>query len=66
VNWSQYLEGTLQGLQSDESIHVRFLANERTFRFYLRNDGRGWWKSALTPRKGANSLSPFVGLAERA
>jgi HK97 family phage major capsid protein len=64
-NWSQYLEGTLQGLVSSESIHVRFLANENTFKIETRNDGRGWWRSALTPNKGANSLSPFVTLAAR-
>jgi len=65
-NWSQYLEGQLGGLESTESTHVRFLANERAFKINLRNDGRPWWKSALTPKKGANTLSPFVTLATRA
>jgi HK97 family phage major capsid protein len=65
VNWSQYLEGTLQGLVSSESIHVRFLANENTFKIETRNDGRGWWRSALTPNKSSDTLSPFVTLAAR-
>lgn len=66
VNWSQYLEGSLQDMQGAESIHVRFLEHERCFKFWTRNDGRGWWRSALTPNKSAATLSPFVRLAARA
>ena len=65
LNMNEYLVGTLQGLQSAESTHVRFVNHERTFKFWLENDGRGWGRSALTPKRGA-TLSPFVGLAERA
>jgi HK97 family phage major capsid protein len=64
-NWSQYLEGQLQGVQSDESMHVRFLNNERTFRFTARNDGRVWWRTALTPAVSTTTLSPFVVLGAR-
>ena len=64
-NWSQYLEGTLEALQSAESMHVRFENHERTFKFWTRNDGRCWWRSALTPKNGS-TLSPFVTLAARA
>lgn len=64
-NWSQYLEGMLTPLQSAESIHVRFVNHERTFKFWLENDGRCWWRSALTPRKSSNTLSPFVRVATR-
>lgn len=64
-NWSQYLEGTYQPLESAESIHVRFIYNERTFRFTMRNDGRCWWRSALTPKKSGDTLSPFVVIAAR-
>ena len=63
--WSEYLEGTLQNLQSAESIHVRFLEHERTFKFWLRNAGACWWRSAFTPKNGS-TLSPFVDLATRA
>lgn len=66
ADWSQYLEGQLGGVDSQESIHVRFLANERAFRVNLRNDGRPWWRTPVTPVRGANSFSPFVTLAERA
>ena len=65
-NWSQYLEGSVTpGVQSAESIHVRFINHERTFKFWLENDGRCWWRSALTPRNG-DTLSPFIKLASRA
>ena len=62
--WSEYLEGLYQGLQQAESIHVRFISNERTFKFWLRNDGQPWWKTALTPKNG-DTLSPFVTLQAR-
>ena len=65
-NWSQYLEGSYQPMQSAESMHVRFANNERTFRFAMRNDGRCWWRAALTPAKSSATLSPFVVIAARA
>jgi len=58
--WGEYLEGTYQPLRSAESIHVRFLNHERTFKFWMRNDGRCWWRSALTPKNSTKTLSPFV------
>jgi len=61
---SEYLEGTYKSEHYDESIHVRFTAAERAFRFYRRNDGRVWWKSVLTPKNGP-TLSPIVALAAR-
>lgn len=64
-NWSEYLEGEYQPMRQDESIHVRFAAAERCFRFYKRNDGQPWWREALTPKKSAQTLSPFVVLAAR-
>lgn len=62
--WSEYLEGTYQQVEGAESIHVRFLYNERTFRFTMRNDGGPWWHSTLTPKNGS-TLSPFVKLEAR-
>lgn len=66
VNMSQYLEGLYQPLQSAESVHVRFENHERAFKFWLRNAGAPWWRSALTPAKSAATLSPIVTLAARA
>lgn len=64
LNMTQYLEGLYQPLQSAESMHVRFVAHERTFKFWLRNAGAPWWKSVLTPKNG-DTLSPFVAIASR-
>jgi len=66
VNWNEYLEGMLGGASFMESIHVRFIYNERAFRFTIYNDGQPWWRSALTPKKSTTTLSPYVALAERA
>lgn len=64
-NWGEFLEGLYQPLESEESIHVRFINHERTFKFWIRNAGAPWWKAALTPQNGA-TLSPFVVLDARA
>lgn len=65
VNWSEYLEGQLGGATFAESIHVRFIYNERTFKFNVYNDGQPWWRTPLTPKNSTETLSPFVTLAER-
>ncbi len=65
VDWSQYLEGQYQPLQSAESVHVRFLNHERAFKFWMMNAGAPWWKSALTPKNSTSTLSPFVTLDQR-
>lgn len=65
-SWGEFLEGIYQPLQGAESVHVRFVNHERTFKFWLRNAGAPWWRSALTPNKGSNTLSPFVVLDARA
>ena len=54
------------GIQTAESMHVRFLFGENTFRFTYRVNGAPIWKKALTPFKGTNTQSPFVTLATRA
>jgi HK97 family phage major capsid protein len=48
------------------SVHLRFDYDETAFRVTFRLDGQPTWRSALTPYKGANTLSPFVTLATRA
>ncbi len=66
TNWTQYLEGTYQPLQSAESVHVRFVNHERCFKFWMRNAGACWWRAALTPKNSSATLSPYVRLATRA
>ena len=63
---SYYLIGDRQALEMASSPHVRFNTDETDFRFIQRVDGRPWIDSALTPRNGSNTLSPFVALAARA
>ena len=65
ATWSEYLVGNLQGIQTAESMHVRFENNERAFRFTLRQAGEPWWRTALTPVNSAETLSPFVALTTR-
>ncbi len=65
VDLSQYLYVDKGGIKAAQSIHVRFLYGENTFRFVLRNNGEPIWHSALTPFKGSDDVSPFVTLAAR-
>ena len=65
ANFAEYLEGLYQPLQSAESMHVRFANHERAFKFWLRNAGAPWWRTALTPAKSSATLSPFVVLDAR-
>ena len=53
-------------LQSDVSIHVRFLNDESTLRFVYRCDGQPIYAAPITPFKGAQTQSPFVILETRA
>lgn len=61
-----YILAEKGGIQSDMSIHVRFIYDESVFRFVLRVDGQPVRASALTPYKGSETQSHFVGLAPRA
>lgn len=54
------------GINTQTSIHVKFLTDETAFRFTYRCDGQPIWKSAVTPYKGSATRSPFITLAERA
>jgi HK97 family phage major capsid protein len=66
VDMSQYLLIKKGGLKQDMSMHVRFIYGENTFRFTMRNNGQPIPRTAITPYKGTNTLSPFVALAARA
>ncbi len=65
-DWTQYVLIEKGGIDVASSIHVKFIYGEHVLRFTWRNNGRPLWPSALTPKKGSNTLSPFVMLAERA
>lgn len=65
-DWTQYVMIEKGGIDVASSIHVRFIYGEQVLRFTWRVNGRPLWASALTPKKGSNTQSPFVMLAERA
>lgn len=62
---AMYGLATKGGVQIAESMHVRFLTDEMTFRILMRIDGAPLWKSAVTPHKGSLTRSPFITLAAR-
>lgn len=65
VDLSQYILATQGGLESAQSIHVRFLYNEMTFRWNYYINGQPAWRTSVTPYKGSATISPFVSLATR-
>lgn len=66
VDLSYYLIGDRQQMQMATSEHVEFDTDQTAVRIIQRADGRPWLNSAITPKKGSNTLSPFVKIAERA
>lgn len=61
-----YLAATRGAVKAAMSMHVQFVTDELAFRFTFRVDGQPWWASALTPKSGGPTQSPFVTLATRA
>lgn len=66
IDFSYYLVGDRQAMTVTSSEHFRFQNGETSFKFVERLDGRPWLQSALTPRNGGPTLSPFVTLDARA
>lgn len=62
-----YILAEKGGIQSDMSIHVRFVYDESVFRFVMRVDGQPVRASALTPYKGGANYtqSHFIALDTR-
>jgi len=65
ADFGEYLFCDKGGMQSAQSIHVRFIYDETVFRFVYRCDGQPTWASALTPYKGTDTVGPFVVLKVR-
>ena len=67
LDLSEYILIRKGGIVPAESIHVRFLYNERAFRWVYAINGAPKWKTTLTPykRTGSATVSPFVALATR-
>lgn len=67
-DFSQYLIGGKAGKTTptwESSIHVSFLTDETAFRAVLRNDGKPWWETYLSPKHGSATLSPFIVLGNK-
>lgn len=54
-----------KAMAAAESMHVRFLYNERTFRWVYPIIGKPKMASPITPYKGSNTIGPFVTLQAR-
>ncbi|MGW1616371.1 phage major capsid protein [Streptomyces sp. NPDC002285] len=65
VDLGYYLIGDRQAMQMSTSTEFKFGNDKTAVRVIERVDGTPWVKSAITPRKGANTLSPFVKLQTR-
>jgi HK97 family phage major capsid protein len=59
---SLYVIGDRMMLEVAASEHVNFLANQMTWRFVQRVDGRPWLENAITLQDGTTKVSPFVVL----
>lgn len=64
-DWRNYITVS-RAMRQDLSIHLYFDYDCMAFRFIMRAGGQPGWSTALSPRDGSNTLSPFVTLAERA
>ncbi|MCC6772500.1 MAG: phage major capsid protein, partial [Gemmatimonadaceae bacterium] len=63
---AEYILATKGDIDGQESMHVRFIYGEMTFRWTYYANGRPAWLSAVSAFKGSTSLSPYVTLATRA
>ncbi len=65
ADWGQYLLLMKGTIRTAMSMHLRFDYDEVAFKAVFRVDGQPAWDRALTPRKGSNTLSPFLKLQTR-
>lgn len=65
ADFGQYLIGDRMSLEMASSVHSRFLNDQTEWRFISRLDGKPWMDSAVTPRNGSNTLSPYLNIAVR-
>jgi HK97 family phage major capsid protein len=66
ANMSKYAVITQGGLRAAQSMHVRFIFDEMTFRWGFDVNGQCIVKQPIAPFRGTNNLSPFVTTALRA
>ncbi|TXH56414.1 MAG: phage major capsid protein [Desulfurellales bacterium] len=65
VNLNAYATAVRGTVDQQYSMHLKFDYAQTAFRIIFEVDGQPLLKSAITPFKGNNTLSPFVTLATR-
>jgi len=60
VDLGFYLVGDRQVMSAMSSPHFKFQNDQTAYRIIERVDGRPWLNSAITPKNGTVTLSPFV------
>jgi len=65
ADFSKYLVIDKGSTEHASSIHVQFTTNETAFRWIYRANGQPLRNSALTPFKGADTLSDYIALSNR-
>jgi HK97 family phage major capsid protein len=64
MDFGSYITVQKGGVVAAESMHLRFIYDEMTFRFTWRINGKPRFRKAFTPKNG-DTLSPFVTLEAR-
>lgn len=62
VDFGYYLIGDRMAMSAMSSPHYKFGQDITSYRIIERVDGRPWIQSAITPKNGGPTLSPFVNL----
>ncbi len=62
---SRYLYTDKGEMETAQSVHVKFVEGENTFRFTMRNDGQPMHSKPTTPMKGGQTVSSFITLDQR-
>lgn len=65
VDLGTYLMVDKGGMDWSESMHVRFIYDEMTFKITYRVDGQPSVRKAITPKNGTATQSPYIALATR-
>jgi hypothetical protein len=65
ANMSKYVTISQGGLRSAQSMHVRFIYDEMTFKWSTDFNGHAMVRKPLTPFRGSATQSPFVTVETR-
>lgn len=65
ADFGQVLSITKGGIVQSASPHVEFLTDQLAVKWTYRFDARPWDVTPITPFKGTNTQSPFLGIATR-